>query len=73
MTIPPPTIPTLTIEELTAALAESLARERKLRAEIANLRAAVNRWQGLVWSLLGNAQRVEKEMQIYLRDGKVPE
>lgn len=68
---PPP--PVVSIEELTNALAESLARERKLRAEIANLRAAVNRWQGLVQTVQGNIQKVTSELQVYLRDGVLPE
>lgn len=68
---PPP--PVVTIEELTNALAESLARERKLRAEIANLRAAVNRWQMLRRGAMGTEQKVDEEMQNYLRDGKFPE
>lgn len=68
--IPPPVV---SIEELTAALAESLARERKLRDEIAKLRAAVNRWQMLRRGAMGTEQKVDEEMQLYLRDGLLPE
>lgn len=61
-----PTIPTLTIEELTAERDAALEEVRKLRA-------AVNRWQGLVQSAMGNVARVAGEIQTYLKNGELPE
>lgn len=63
---PPPNPPTITYEELQDALAASMERERKLRA-------AVNRWQGLVSTAMGNIQKVTSELQVYLRDGILPD
>lgn len=59
---PPPTV----TEDLRIALEAALERERKLKA-------ALNRWQMLEQSALGNIQRIIKELQIYLRDGELPE
>lgn len=66
--LPPPAwagLP-LSIEELTAE------RDAALE-ELRLLRAAVNRWQMLVQSARGNMARVEQELQLYLRNGRLPE
>lgn len=57
--------PTVT-EDLQLALDAALERERKLRA-------ALNRWQMLEQSALGSIQRIVQEVQIFLRDGELPE
>lgn len=61
-----PSAPVLTIEELTAERDAALEEVRKLRA-------AVNRWQMVVQTVLGNIQKVAGEIQVYLRDGVLPE
>lgn len=61
-----PTPRTITIEELQDALTASLERERKLRA-------AVNRWQMVIQTAQGNIQKVTSELQVYLRDGILPD
>lgn len=67
------TIPPLTVDELQTALAEATRERDKLLEENRKLRAAVNRWQGLAQSALGNVAKVAGEIQVYLRDGTLPE
>lgn len=64
---PPP--PVVSIEELTAALAESLARERKLRAEKVLLRAELDGMQEIMLNVYRNTKGTIDSMQ--LTDGQI--
>lgn len=68
--LPPPV---LTTDELQTALAECMTRNQKLQDDNRKLRAAVNRWQMLRRGAMGTEQKVDEEMQLYLRDGRLPE
>lgn len=67
------TIPPLTVDELQTALAEATRERDKLLEENRKLRAAVNRWQMLRRGAMGTEQKVDEEMQLYLREGRLPE
>lgn len=65
-----------TLEErdrLRAAWEQEQAKTRKLEAEQKALRVQINFWQSLGQSILGNAQRITRDMQQYLRDALAEE
>lgn len=78
--LPPPTAPTLTVDELQTALAEATRERDQLLEDNRKLRAAVGGWlEGEVSALrnvqsaLGNMLKITNEIRTYVQEGKLPE